>query len=57
MDKLVSQGYETMLVWVLHGNSSYKFYESIGGERKGEKYMTIDETSYKAIAYDWDNLI
>ncbi len=53
---LRSAGASSMRLWVLDGNSAEDFYRRQGGERVGEKPITIGGVEYTAIAYGWRDL-
>lgn len=53
---LLQVGFSSMLVWVLAGNSSRAFYESLGGQLVGEQMLTIGAQTLLEVAYGWPNL-
>jgi GNAT superfamily N-acetyltransferase len=53
---LLSNGMNSMLIWVLHENPSCKFYEAIGGKYICEKEVDIRGQNLMEVAYGWDNL-
>ena len=54
--RLMDEGFKSLIIWVLKGNPNYQFYENLGGQKNGEKIITIDGINYTEIAYTWDNL-
>lgn len=50
---LRQKGFKSMLVWVLAGNPAERFYQRMGGERIGEKAITIGGAEYHEVAYGW----
>ena len=54
--RLMDEGFHSMIIWVLKGNPNYQFYENLGGQKNGEKIITIDGIDYTEICYTWDNL-
>jgi L-amino acid N-acyltransferase YncA len=53
---LLNQNYTSMLVWVLEGNPSRKFYESLNPRKAGEEWVKIDDREHLEIAYVWEDL-
>lgn len=53
---LVDAGINSMLVWVLAGNPSRAFYESLGGQYTREKAFTIGGATLTEVAYGWRDL-
>ncbi|ESU31044.1 hypothetical protein G3A_18835 [Bacillus sp. 17376] len=56
LDKLLKQGYESMLVWVLADNESRKFYESLQPKKAGEEVVKIAGKECIEVAYVWRDL-
>lgn len=55
--KLMSQGYESMVIWVLRDNQSGRaFYERIGGLQVAEREIAIAEVMLPEIGYGWRDL-
>ena len=53
---LLSQGFESMRVWVLEDNPAEKFYKRMGGQRVGEKALSLAGQDFTEIAYAWPDL-
>lgn len=53
---LRERGFTSMRVWVLAGNAAEGFYQRMGGERVGEKPITVGAVEYREIAYGWRSL-
>ena len=53
---LISQGYDSAVIWVLALNPSRFFYEVMGGRRVGERDEKLWGTTLKEIAYGWKEL-
>lgn len=53
---LVTNGYKSMLVWVLEDNPSRKFYEALGGKYVSQKTITIGNQELIEFAYGWRDL-
>jgi L-amino acid N-acyltransferase YncA len=56
LDELIKKNYDSMLVWVLEGNESRKFYESLHPEKAGEELVKIAGKEYIEVAYIWKDL-
>ena len=56
MNELMVHGVNTMITWVLKGNSAAEFYKSLGGNYIGERTIDIGNERYVEYAYGWDNL-
>ena len=39
--RLMDEGFNSMIVWVLKGNPNYQFYENLGVQKSGEKIITM----------------
>ena len=49
-------GFNSMLVWVLAGNQgAMGFYESLGGRKIDERYISLGEARLLEYAYGWEN--
>jgi GNAT superfamily N-acetyltransferase len=55
-ERLIHDGYETMLVWVLAKNSARTFYEKLGGALVKSKIVKIGQTDLEELAYGWKSL-
>lgn len=53
---LLSQGFESMRVWVLEDNPAEEFYKRLGGQRVGEKALSLAGQEFTEIAYAWPDL-
>ena len=52
--RLLADGFNTMLLWVLEDNHpACRFYESLGGERVGRKTVAIGGADLVEVAYGW----
>ena len=52
--RLLADGYETLLLWVLKGNfPARRFYAAMGGKPVAEKTITIGDTELVEVAYGW----
>lgn len=57
VQRLVKQGLNSMVIWVLEGNEqAAKFYEQHGGKKIAEKTMQIGDFDYKVTGYGWSDL-
>lgn len=56
VELLLERGATSMRVWVLAGNPAQAFYERLGGERVGEKTVTMADQDFDEIAYAWRDL-
>lgn len=45
-----------MRVWVLEGNPAQAFYTRLGGQRVGEKALTMAGRTLIEVAYAWPEL-
>ena len=52
----VSQGWQSMLLWVLEDNPSRGFYEALGGVRIKRETVAIGGTELVEIAYGWSDI-
>ena len=53
---LMSDGFRTMLVWVLEQNPATCFYEHLGAIRVLEKEIEIGGANLREIAFEWTDL-
>ncbi|WP_230500810.1 GNAT family N-acetyltransferase [Sutcliffiella rhizosphaerae] len=53
---LSKKGYNSILVWVLKDNPSYKFYESFQPTLVGTEQIEIGGKSYEEVAYGWKDI-
>lgn len=53
---LLSEGHESMRVWVLEGNPAEGFYRRLGGQRVGEKALSMAGKNLTEVAYAWPHL-
>jgi L-amino acid N-acyltransferase YncA len=53
---LFQNGFTSMLVWVLAGNPSREFYQSLGGEEIAEQGITIGAANLSEVAYGWRDI-
>lgn len=56
VNELKKQGFRSMTVWVLQGNSAAHFYTALGGKKLNEKPIRIGEEEHTELAYGWDDL-
>lgn len=54
VESLESKGLSSLMVWVLHRNSSEGFYKALGGKEIGRKEIVIGSERHLEIAYGWD---
>ena len=55
--RLLADGFDSMLLWVLEDNSpAIRFYESLGGERVGRETITIGGVDLVEVAYGWGEI-
>lgn len=54
-NRLRSLGMRSMVVWVLKGNQSYRFYKSLGAHEVGRKSFDMDGHSYEVVSYGWSD--
>ena len=55
--RLLSVGFNSMLVWVLEDNRpARRFYESLGGEQVGRKTIEIGGAGLVEISYGWRDI-
>ena len=55
-EKLMKMGADSLIIWMLDGNTAGKFYETLGGKMVREAHINIGETNCKIVAYKWDNI-
>lgn len=53
---LASDGFKTMLVWVLKQNPATRFYEHLGAIRVSSKEIEIGGTNLQEISFGWTDL-
>ncbi len=54
---LLADGFSSMLLWVLEDNhSARRFYESLGGERVGQKTIAIGGADFTEVSYGWKDI-
>ena len=53
----LSQGWRSMLTWVLTDNPSRNFYEALGGEEVRMETITIGGTELTEVAYGWSDIV
>lgn len=51
--RLLQEGMESMLVWVLADNPFRRFYERLGGQPVAEQSVSIGRAELKEVAYGW----
>ncbi|HHW57137.1 MAG TPA: GNAT family N-acetyltransferase [Clostridia bacterium] len=56
LEALTNRGYNSVIVWVLKDNPSYKFYEKLGGVRANCKEIKIGDSILIEVCYQWDNI-
>ena len=54
--RLLQDGFQSMLVWVLSENPARRFYEVLGGELLREQEITIGGASLVEVAYGWGDV-
>ncbi len=55
---LLTVGARSMLLWVLKDNHpSRRFYEALGGEKVGQKAISIGGSNLLEVAYGWKNIV
>lgn len=57
VERMISQGMNSMLIWVLHDNPARKFYEALGGVPVDEKTITVGGVNLVDVGYGWKKLI
>ena len=56
--RLLTDGFESMLVWVLAENHpGRRFYESLGGTLVGRKTVTIGGVDLVEVSYGWRDIV
>lgn len=55
--RFLTQGWRSMLVWVLAANPSRAFYERLGGRPAGSKTIEIGGATLGEVAYGWPDLV
>jgi L-amino acid N-acyltransferase YncA len=56
VNRLLHEGFSSMLVWVFAANSSRAFYEALGGQQVYEKSVTIGGVQLVEVAYGWRDI-
>ncbi|MCR8843321.1 GNAT family N-acetyltransferase [Paenibacillus sp. SC116] len=56
VEKLRSDHYHSMMVWVLEANPSLEFYKRMGGQYIAQKEITIGGETLIEVALGWDDL-
>ncbi|MDH2899383.1 MAG: GNAT family N-acetyltransferase [archaeon] len=51
--RLIKDGFDSMLVWVLADNPSRAFYELLGGKQIRNKSIAIGGAELEEVAYGW----
>lgn len=52
----LSQGWQSMMTWVLTDNPSRNFYEALGGEEVRVETIAIGGTELTEVAYGWSDI-
>jgi ribosomal protein S18 acetylase RimI-like enzyme len=55
-ERLVKQGLDSMLIWVLADNQARGFYETLGGQSLYQKYITVGRARLLEVAYGWQDI-
>lgn len=56
VQRLLEQGIDSLLIWVLADNSSRAFYEALGGQWVQEKPIEIGGVKLREVAYGWTDI-
>lgn len=56
VQRLLQQGIESLLIWVLADNPSRAFYEALGGQLVQEKPVEIGGVKLREVAYGWTHI-
>lgn len=56
INDMLSQGFESLLVWVLADNPGRRFYEQYGSVKETSELIQIADVNYEEIAYKWSDL-
>jgi GNAT superfamily N-acetyltransferase len=56
MEWLISNGYNSMIVWVLKDNLAKYFYEALGGKYVNTEKVEIGNVFIDEISYGWNDL-
>ena len=56
VERLVAEGFQSMLVIVLAENEAKYFYEALGGELIDEGTLTIGSKTHRELVYGWQDL-
>jgi GNAT superfamily N-acetyltransferase len=54
--RLIRDGFDSMLVWVLEGNPARTFYERMGGRHAGTRTERVGDSDLVEAAYCWSGL-
>lgn len=55
--KLITMGFDSMLVWVLEKNPYKAFYEKLGGIQFNKKPLEMGDNKEQVMAYVWKDLL
>lgn len=55
-EKLSSMEAESLIIWMLDGNTAGRFYEALGGKRTREAHINIGGANRKIVAYMWNDI-
>ncbi|WP_349410705.1 GNAT family N-acetyltransferase [Pseudalkalibacillus sp. SCS-8] len=53
-EEFVGRSWQSMVVWVLEGNTSKHFYEKMGGIVIADDHQRLEGNEHRLIAYGWD---
>lgn len=56
VERLLEQGHNSMLVWVLEANPFMVFYEALGGQQVALRMVRFGNASLSEVAYGWADL-
>lgn len=56
VDRLMHNGFSSMLVWVLADNKYHRFYERLGGQKVASRKYDIGGISLDLVAYGWPDI-
>jgi ribosomal protein S18 acetylase RimI-like enzyme len=54
--RLKSEGYASMMLWVLADNPTRGFYEAMGGAATKQKKIEIGSDTLLEVAYEWERI-
>ena len=55
--RLASEGCESLMLWVLEGNSARQFYERLGGIPAGTQSIELgDDINTTEVGYGWPDI-